>query len=92
MSKKFKLIINDWKNGELKKEEFCFDKLEDAKFKIKYLKMSSDENIKVKIYDQDLKLIHSEFIQRTMMPINPKRGKGHKGEHDEGYNCDETYA
>lgn len=91
-NKKIKLVITDWEDGDLKKQELCFDNIDDAKFKIKYFKFNAESDIKVKIYDEKSKVIHSEYIEKSKYSKNPKRGKGHKGEHDEGEDCNDSYA
>lgn len=91
-NKNIKLIITDWSENNIGKQEICFDNVGDAMKKLNYLKFNTLKDIKVKIYD-DLKLIHSESLTVTKFEDRIKKGKKVLDRFaDIGEECDETYA
>lgn len=89
--KNIKLIITDWSENNLQKEELCFDNVGDAMKQVKYLKFNTLKDIKVKVYD-GTKLIHTEYLETTKFSNRVKKGKPILKDFDGGEECDDSYA
>ena len=81
---KIKVIITDLDGDTLGREELDFNTIEDAKSKIILHKISTEKDIKIKIYD-NMKLVHTEHYQK---PKKEKKEKKEKKDKDD----DDTYA